>query len=416
MTARDRQAWVIASSLFVSLFLLWGSGYNTFPIFFPALLKYFGWSKAQLALISSGLSLSLGISAPFAGWVLDRIEARWVMGVGAALVVAGLVMASRADTFGQLLAGNVTLGVGLGASTVLPSALVISNWFGERRGMVLGLATAGMEFGGMCMTAVCGYIIAARDWRAAYLALSGPVLIVVMPLLLIVVRTRPQGEVQRTVAEATLALPGLEVSEAFRTRAFWMLMAQAFCYGFAVIGTFFHVVEFLIGAHYSRAIAVTVVSVVLGLAAAGKVMFGVIGDRIGGRRALALGLLTAAGGTLLLLDSRQHGVALVIWALVGGLAGASPVALVPLLQTETLGLRRFGTIHGLVNLSATIGASIGPVVVGKMADLQQTYVGGYLMCAGVFALASAASYACVAPASAAESIAPAGKVAAVRAE
>jgi hypothetical protein len=51
-----------------------------------------------------------------------------------------------------------------------------------------------------------------------------------------------------------------------------------------------------------------------------------------------------------------------------------------------------------------------------MADLQQTYVGGYLMCAGVFALASAASYACVAPASAAESIAPAGKVAAVRAE
>src|SRR5712692_6159977 len=68
MTARDRQAWVIASSLFASLFLLWGSGYNTFPIFFPALLKYFGWSKAQMALISSGLSLSLGISAPFAGW------------------------------------------------------------------------------------------------------------------------------------------------------------------------------------------------------------------------------------------------------------------------------------------------------------------------------------------------------------
>src|ERR1700730_15177650 len=225
MTARERQAWVIASSLFVSLFLLWGSGDTRGPIFFPALLKYFGWSKAQMALISSGLSLSLGISAPFAGWVLDRIEARWVMGVGAALVVVGFIMASRADTFAQLLAGNVTLGVGLGASTVLPSALVISNWFGERRGMVLGLATAGMEFGGMCMTAVCGYIIAARDWRTAYLALSGPVLIVV--------RRRPQGELQRTVAEATLALPVLEVSEAFRTRAFWMLAAQAFCYGFA---------------------------------------------------------------------------------------------------------------------------------------------------------------------------------------
>jgi hypothetical protein len=51
-----------------------------------------------------------------------------------------------------------------------------------------------------------------------------------------------------------------------------------------------------------------------------------------------------------------------------------------------------------------------------MADLQQTYVGGYLLCALVFALASAASYACVAPAGAAEPIGPAGTVAAVRAE
>jgi hypothetical protein len=31
--------------------MLWGSGYNTFPILFPALLKDFGWSKAQLSLI-----------------------------------------------------------------------------------------------------------------------------------------------------------------------------------------------------------------------------------------------------------------------------------------------------------------------------------------------------------------------------
>jgi MFS family permease len=191
-----------------------------------------------------------------------------------------------------------------------------------------------------------------------------------------------------------------------------MLIAQSFFYGFAVIGTFFHVVEFMISAHYARAIAVTVVSVVLGLAAGGKILFGAIGDRLGGRRSLALGLLTAAVGTLLLVDARNHGMSLAAWAFVGGLAGASPVALVPLLQTETLGLRRFGTINGLVNLSATVGAAIGPVVVGRMADLQKSYFGGYLLCALVFALGAAASYACVAPRRMAESIAPAGKVAA----
>ena len=44
MEKRERQAWIVAVSLFISLFFLWGGGYNTAPIFLAALLKAFGWS------------------------------------------------------------------------------------------------------------------------------------------------------------------------------------------------------------------------------------------------------------------------------------------------------------------------------------------------------------------------------------
>src|SRR6202007_297714 len=71
----NRQAWTIAASLFVALFFLWGGGYNTGPIFLAALLKAFGWSHARVGSIIGGLSLAVGISAPIAGWLLDRIEA-----------------------------------------------------------------------------------------------------------------------------------------------------------------------------------------------------------------------------------------------------------------------------------------------------------------------------------------------------
>lgn len=70
------------------------------------------------------------------------------------------------------------------------------------------------------------YIIAAHDWRTVYLTLAAPVLIVVLPLLLILVRTRPPGEVPQTVAETTRALRGLELGEAIGTLAFWMLIAK----------------------------------------------------------------------------------------------------------------------------------------------------------------------------------------------
>src|SRR6202045_2373955 len=102
MEKQERQARIIAVSLFISLFFLWGGGYNTAPIFLAALLKAFHWSHARVAWITGGLSLAIGVTGPIAGYLLDRIEARIVMGIGAALAIAGLVAASRADSFANL--------------------------------------------------------------------------------------------------------------------------------------------------------------------------------------------------------------------------------------------------------------------------------------------------------------------------
>jgi MFS family permease len=173
MKTREKQARIIAASLFLSLFFLWGS-YGTSPLFVRAFLNAFGWSHARVSLIPGALALAVGCSGPIAGWLLDRIEARIVMGVGAALVGAGYIAASRASTFTELLVANLIVGVGLGASSWLPATVVIANWFGERRGTALGLATAGMESGSMAMVFLTGYVISQFDWRAGYLTLALP--------------------------------------------------------------------------------------------------------------------------------------------------------------------------------------------------------------------------------------------------
>jgi MFS family permease len=79
--------------------------------------------------------------------------------------------------------------------------VVIANWFGERRGTALGLATAGMESGGMAMAFMTGHIISQYGWRAAYFALSIPALVLVLPLIAIVVRTRPAGAAKQKAGE-----------------------------------------------------------------------------------------------------------------------------------------------------------------------------------------------------------------------
>jgi MFS family permease len=393
---QERQARIIAVSLFISLFFLWGGGYNTAPIFLAALLKAFGWSHARVSWITAGLSLAIGVSAPIAGWLLDRIEARFVMGAGALIATLGLFCASHSHGFEPLLLSVILLGIGLGASTWLPAATVIANWFPDRRGMALGIVTAGMEAGGMVMTLTVGSMIAAHGWRAGYFTVAVPGLLIVVPLLMIFVRTRPAGAVSQSVAQRADASPGYEVREALRTRAFWMLVISQLSYGLAVGGTFHHLVAFLEGLSYSLHSATLVVSIVLGLAAVGKAAMGALGDRIGGKNALAIGFAMIAAGVFILLNARQVPM-LVLWLIVVGIAGAAPVALVPMVTAETLGLKRFGTLFGWLGSVVTVGLFIGPLLVGWMTDVTGSYTTPFELCALICLVGSVASFLCVVP-------------------
>lgn len=397
MNKQERQGWMIAVSLFVSLFFLWGGGYNTAPIFLAALLKAFGWSHARAAWITAGLSLAIGITAPFAGWLLDRLEARLVMGAGAALAVAGLICASKSNTFATLFASVVLLGIGLGFSTWLAASLVIANWFDERRGTALGVVTAGMESGGMLMTLAVGSAIAVYSWRAGYVVVAVPALLLVLPLLVLVVRTRPSSGVEGHAAQpAAESLAGYEVGEALSTRAFWMLAAAQLSYGLAVGGTFHHLVAYLEGIGYAIRSATLVVSIILGLAAVGKAAMGALGDRIGGKNALGIGFVMIAASIIILLGARATSM-IVLWLLVAGIAGAAPVALVPMVLAETLGLKRFGSLFGWLSLTVTLGLFAGPLLVGWITDMTGSYTTAFELCSIVALGGAVGSFMCVAP-------------------
>jgi MFS family permease len=396
MDNQQRQAWVIASSLFVILFFLWGATYNTTPLFVGAFLKSFGWSHAQVAWIPSIIALSVGITGPVAGWLLDRIEARNVMGTGAVLVALGLVMASRSNSFAELICANVILGVGLGASTWVPSSTVIANWFGERRGTVLGLATAGMETGGMVMVFFVGYVIARYSWRAAYQLVSIPTLVLMLPLIVLVVQTRPQSSSMQSVADATKALPGYEFADALRMRSYWLLLFASFLWGFSAAGVFTHIVAYQVDIGYSEHFATNVVAIILGLTAIGKPSMGALADHVGGKGVLGLGLIITGSGFLTLLGAR-HGWVVVPAIVLIGFTLAAPVGLMPMVLAETFGLRRFGSLMGWLGLIFTFGLFSGPLVVGKMFDVFRSYTSAYEMCAAASIVAGFLAFLCAAP-------------------
>lgn len=405
MANRDRTAWRIAVALFIALFFIWGVGYDCFPIFMPSVLKAFHLNKEQAGWLPAAQALTAGVFGLFIGWLLDRVRSEIVMAVGAVLTAIGIAVMAMAGSFDVLIFGSVITGVGMSASTILPASLVVSNWFGERRGTALGVTMAGMETGGMVLTAAAGFLIMAIGWRYAYALLALPLVVIVLPLTLIFVRTRPQtagaakasGDGQNG-EDAASALPGLEVNEALHTRAFWMLVVFQFCYTFTVGGVFFHLVQYLLNIGYDRTIGTIVISVSLGMALIGKPSLGVLGDRIGGKNALGWCILAGAANTIFLIIARAHW-ALALFTFISGITGAAPIALGPMVQVETLGLKRYGSIAGLLGIAFTLGAAMGPPIVGWLADLNGgSYVLSFEVCMLIGLVGAAAAFLCVAPA------------------
>src|SRR5579872_284488 len=310
MTKRERQGWLTVASLFVTLFLIFGSGYNTAGVFVTPLIKEFGWKSAKISFLQSILAASAGFSGPLAGWLLDRIEARRVMVVGATVAGCAWMLASRAHSYPILVIAYMLMGIGLTGATLLPAALIIANWFSANRGIAMGITFAGTSSGGAVMTFVAGAVIVHSGWRAAYVTLGLPMFVVVIPLVLWMIRTRPddaprpEGE-KISVSAMSDSLPGFELSEAARTRSFWMVCMAQFLFATVAAGAGLHLIPYLIGQGYKEAFAVGMMSVVFLFTTAGKLTMGFASDRVSARLALVANFIGSALGMVLIFGARN---------------------------------------------------------------------------------------------------------------
>jgi MFS family permease len=105
-----------------------------------------------------------------------------------------------------------------------------------------------------------------------------------------------------------------------------------------------------------------------------------VADRIGGRRAQALAFGLLAASLMLLLAASQLAV-LGIFVLVLGLIVAGPIVLAPMMVAESLGVKRYGSIMGLMGFPFTLGLALGPLAAGAVYDLTASYARAFELCA-----------------------------------
>jgi MFS family permease len=396
---RELRQWLLVASLLIAMVLVAGPTFGVYGVFFTPLLKEFALTRAQVSSLSAALFLAMGAGAPLIGWLLDRIEAKIVAVAGVLISIAAFIMAARAHSVVTLLIAHALMGVGVDAACNITIPYVVANWFGARRGTALGIAFVGLAAGPMIMTILANRLLAAFGWRTSYLLLALPMIAVVLPVQLIFVRSRPPWEVEAATADASdgagaAAAPGYEVVQALAARSFWLIVLTNFFFAFATISLSVHIIPYLISIGFKPAAAALAMGLTFGFAIPGNVFFGWLGDKVRSRAALSASLASIVVAVLLLMGASQPAL-LIGFMAIYGIAHQGPAFMVPLTIAECLGLRRFGSLSGLIGLMTTIGGSLGPVIAGRLFDATGSYTAPLTMFAISLAISAILPLGCV---------------------
>ena len=361
----------------------------TYGIFFKEFQAEFGWSRATISGASSLAFLIMGAVGVLAGKLNDRIGPRVLIMASGISLGLGYLLMSRMQAPWQiyLLYGGLA-GIGFSTHDVVTLSTV-ARWFVKRRGMMSGVVKVGTGTGQFVVPLIVTAFVAAYGWRNAYLII-GAVLLVILVAVAQVMRRDPQGMglLPDDARNETSGVgyrgpePDISLRAAVLTSQFWIICLSEFATLLCLLTMIVHIVPHGTDMGLSSTTAAGVLSTIGGVSVLGRMVMGAANDRIGGKRSLIIcyAVLICA---LILLQTANQTWMLYLFAAIYGFAHGGLFTVMSPTVAELFGIGSHGAIFGIVLFSGMIGATIGPVLTGRLFDLTGSYQTAFIVLTGV---------------------------------
>ena len=359
----------------------------TFTVFVKPLGAAFGWNRESVSLGFAIAAVTLGVSSPLLGRLLDRFGPRRIILPCATVFGCGVMsLALLRPAIWQFYAACFVIGlVGNGAAH-LAYGRSISTWFERRLGTALAFVMVGAGLGAMILPVVAQTVITRSGWRAAYASLGAIALLLGLPLSWRYIVDK--GPAQK--AFAPVEHSGLTWQQGTRTLSFWIIVAVLFVSSISMNGAITHLSALLTDRGISPRDAALCAALLGGISVLGRIGTGWVLDRFfGAYVALVVNLMTAAG-VALLAHAHSFGAGALAAGLLGVGAGGE-AAITPYLLTRYFGLRSFSTLYGLTWTFYAAAGATGPVILGRAFDATGSYSSLLISLAVSLVIAAAAN-------------------------
>lgn len=359
---------IVAASAILTLLTV-GLRMSIGPFFLP-IAEDLGFSRSMLASIIAVGMLFYGIGMPFVGQMVNRWGTRYVLLLGAALILLAILWTVNADgPISFLFSFGILLSLGLSFISPVAFTPIIARWFTRQRGAALFFLSTGSMAGIALATPALGYSIPVWGWRDTLVGYGVLLAVITVPLAFWVMREQaPEGtdvapqstapEGKRGRPAATVApMQSLQVADAIRSRPFWQVVLGLFACGYSMNLLGAHAVPMLIDHGYEPIIAASGIGLIGFAAIFSTIVLGRLSDKLPRRNLLAVIYFIRGLGFFGLLLVSSH-IELYTVAIVGGIVWAGSIALSSAILADIYGVRLVGVLYGWTYLGHQVGGML----------------------------------------------------------
>lgn len=218
--------------------------------FFAPLNETYGWDLTILSLAVSLNMITWGIFQPIMGKMIDRFGPKSVIAGSAALMGGAFILSATITQLWQFfLYYGVLTAIGFAGCGSMANSVLVSRWYVKNRAKMLSRSSMGMNIGQLILLPLTGFLIASSNFRTAFVVLGLIMLVIVVPFVLIVVKNNPTDIGQMPdgdPATSFVAAKSVSLSEALKSREFWIATLGFATCGFTLYLVTMHLPNFAV--------------------------------------------------------------------------------------------------------------------------------------------------------------------------
>ena len=375
-TVISKQTFVLVTA-FLSLLAIVGFALYGLPLFYNFYIDDFGWSRK---VVTSGNAYAKIFVAPLfgflAGWIVDKYGPRKMLMTGAFMTLIAFLGLSMMKSLSVFYISYVFVALGYVFGGPLPCQVLISRWFTKNRGKAMGVAYLGIGTGGFLVPLIAAGLINNIGWRYALVAVGIMIVLIALPLAYFIKDTPTKAEI------SSKSEPAVPIRNILLNPYFYLLALGSMCSIAAVGGINQHLKLYLVELNFTQSQAAHVVSLVLLMSLAGRVIMGWLADLFP-RKYIMIFIYLIVGGSIPLLLLPDFQGRIYIFAVIFGIGLGGDYMIIPLMAGDLFGVKTLGRVMGIILVADGIAEASMPMLVGALRDSATNYSPGFLVLIGV---------------------------------